>query len=217
MKKSILKNTENEFELIWDKYNTLLRKVFAKEINILTSKNNIDGLNNLIAVLNDYDFKDEIELIKQIIEKYNLKVQDLENKIKTELTLENKDIFVTEISSLKENDKETLTKQLENFENKLLSLIAEIKEQEELLGRIGIEINKVEYKKLKNKELKAIIEQNKKIILSKKKDILNKKRLKLEAVIKEILDLETLGVFESDELWDVIKSSTTKKNKVKKK
>lgn len=217
MKKSILKNTENEFELIWDKYNTLLRKVFAKEINILTSKNNIDGLNNLIAVLNDYDFKDEIELIKQIIEKYNLKVQDLENKIKTELTLENKDNFLTEISSLKENDKETLTKQLENFENKLLSLIAEIKEQEELLGRIGIEINKVEYKKLKNKELKAIIEQNKKIILSKKKDILNKKRLKLEAVIKEILDLETLGVFESDELWDVIKSSTTKKNKVKKK
>lgn len=217
MKKSILKNTENEFELIWDKYNTLLRKVFAKEINILTSKNNIDGLNNLIAVLNDYDFKDEIELIKQIIEKYNLKVQDLENKIKTELTLENKDIFVTEISSLKENDKETLTKQLENFENKLLSLIAKIKEQEELLGKIGIEINKVEYKKLKNKELKAIIEQNKKIILSKKKDILNKKRLKLEAVIKEILDLETLGVFESDELWSVIKSSTTKKNKVKKK
>ena len=77
MKKSILKNTENEFELIWDKYNTLLRKVFAKEINILTSKNNIDGLNNLIAVLNDYGFKDEIELIKQIIEKYNLKVTNI--------------------------------------------------------------------------------------------------------------------------------------------
>ena len=216
-KKSILKNTENEFITIWTKYNTLLRKVFAKEIDRLINENNIDALNDLIAILKAYDFVEEIELIKQIIEKYNLKVQDLENKIKTELTLENKENFVTEISSLKENDKENLTKQLENFKNKLLSLIVEIKEQEEQLGKIGVETNKIEYKKLKNKELKTHLEQNKKIILSKKKNILNEKQLKLEAAIKEILDLETLGVFESDELWSVIKDSTTKKNKVKKK
>lgn len=216
-KKSILKNTENEFITIWTKYNTLLRKVFAKEIDRLSNENNIDALNDLIAILKAYDFVEEIELIKQIIEKYNLKVQDLENKIKTELTLENKENFVTEISSLKENDKENLTKQLENFENKLLSLIVEIKEQEEQLGKIGVETNKIEYKKLKNKELKTHLEQNKKIILSKKKNILNEKQLKLEAAIKEILDLETLGVFESDELWSIIKDSTTKKNKVKKK
>ena len=216
-KKSILKNTENEFMTIWTKYNTLLRKVFTKEIDRLSNENNIDALNDLIVILKAYDFVEEIELIKQIIEKYNLKVQDLENKIKTELTLENKAIFVTEISSLKEKDKENLTKQLENFENKLLSLIVEIKEQEEQLGKIGVETNKIEYKKLKNEELKTHLEQNKKIILSKKKNILNEKQLKLEAAIKEILDLETLGVFESDELWSVIKNSTTKKNKVKRK
>ena len=99
----------------------------------------------------------------------------------------------------------------------MLSLIVEIKEQEEQLGKIGVETNKIEYKKLKNEELKTHLEQNKKIILSKKKNILNEKQLKLEAAIKEILDLETLGVFESDELWSVIKNSTTKKNKVKRK
>ena len=54
-------------------------------------------------------------------------------------------------------------------------------------------------------------------MLSKKKNILNEKKVKLEAVIKEILDLENLGIFESDELWGIIKSSSTKKNKVKKK
>lgn len=216
-KKSILKNTENEFITIWTKYNTLLRKVFTKEIDRLSNENNIDALNDLIAILKAYDFVEEIELIKQIIEKYNLKVQELENKIKTELTLENKENFVTEISSLKEKDKENLTKDLENFTDKLLSLITEITNQEEILRKIGIEVNIVEYKKLTNKELKVILEQNKKLMLSKKKNILNEKKVKLEAVIKEILDLENLEIFESDELWSVIKSSTTKKNKVKKK
>lgn len=216
-KKSLLTNKENTFTKIWNKYDNLLKKVFSIEIKRLSKQNNIEELNKLIDTLKAYDFVEEIELIKQIIEKYNLKVQELENKIKTELTLENKENFVTEISSLKEKDKENLTKQLENFENKLLSLIVEIKEQKEQLGKIGVETNKIEYKKIKNEELKIHLEQNKKIILSKKKNILNEKQLKLEAAIKEILDLETLGVFESDELWSVIKDSTTKKNKVKKK
>ena len=54
---------------IWTKYNTLLRKVFTKEIDRLSNENNIDALNDLIVILKAYDFVEEIELIKQIIEK----------------------------------------------------------------------------------------------------------------------------------------------------
>lgn len=216
-KKSLLTNKENTFTKIWNKYDNLLKKVFSIEIKRLSKQNNIEELNKLIDTLKDYDFVKEQELIKNIIEEYKVKVAELESKIKTELTIEKKEEFANEISTLNNPDKENLTKDLENFADKLLSLITEITNQEDLLRKIGIEVNIVEYKKLTNKELKVILEQNKKLMLSKKKNILNEKKVKLEAVIKEILDLENLGIFESDELWSVIKSSTTKKNKVKKK
>ena len=53
------------------------------------------------------------------------------------------------------------------------------------------------------------------VCLKKKKEVLIEKRKELEKCIKSILDLEEIGIFENDELWDIIKSTTSKKNKVK--
>ena len=102
-------------------------------------------------------------------------------------------------------------------EDKLLSLVMEIKEQVEIFKKMDVPITMDNYSKLTVAKLEEILKQNERIIQIKKKDILEEKQMKLEACINEILALETIGVFGNDELWNVIKDSTLKKNKVKKK
>lgn len=142
---------------------------------------------------------------------------ELIEQIKKELTLANKQDFINKIQKLNNIDKEELLNLFKQQEDKLLSLVMEIKEQVEFFKKMDVPIAKDNYSKLTIAKLEEILKQNERIIQIKKKDILEEKQMKLEACINEILALETIGVFGNDELWNVIKDSTLKKNKVKKK
>lgn len=124
--------------------------------------------------------------------------------------------MVSKISKLRDNDVQKLSTLLETFSNQLLTLIMEINKQIDLFGQIKIPYEDVDYSVLTNGELKVILAQNKKSILEKKEEILKEHQQKLESCIQEILTLEDTGVFENDELWNMIKSSTSKEVKVKK-
>ena len=215
-KKSALTKEKNEFENIWKKYNELFKKVFSMEINKLHKQNDFEKLISLIKILEEYQFTEEQDLINEVIEEYKRKVEELTNKIKTELTLDTKKDMVSKISKLRDNDVQKLSTLLETFSNQLLTLIMEINKQIDLFGQIKIPYEDVDYSVLTNGELKVILAQNKKSILEKKEEILKEHQQKLESCIQEILTLEDTGVFENDELWNMIKSSTSKEVKVKK-
>ena len=152
--------------------------------------------------------------MNELIENYYKIVSDLNDKIKTDLTINNTAEFIIQISNLENNDKKELLNLLNDLEQKLLEIITDVKNQIGLLNRIGVETEIPDYDNLTNSELKKILDLNEKLLLKKKKDVLIEKRNELEKCIKSILDLEEIGIFESDELWDVIKK-TTSKNKVK--
>ena len=213
-KKSLLTNKENEFENIWNKYNELLRKIFQIEINKFKEKTNIEKLVQLKNILEEYEFIEEEKVVIELIENYYKIVSDLNDKIKTDLTINNTAEFIIQISNLENNDKKELLNLLNDLEQILFKIIADIKKQMGLFNRIGVETEIPDYDNLTNSELKKILDLNEKLLLQKKKEVLIEKRNELEKCIKSILDLEEIGIFESDELWDVIEK-TTSKNKVK--
>ena len=213
-KKSLLTNKENEFENIWNKYNELLRKIFQIEINKFKEKTNIEKLVQLRNILEEYEFIEEEKVVNELIENYYKIVSDLNDKIKTDLTINNTAEFIIQISNLENNDKKELLNLLNDLEQKLFEIITDVKNQIGLLNRIGVETEIPDYDNLTNSELKKILDLNEKLLLKKKKEVLIEKRNELEKCIKSILDLEKIGIFESDELWDVIEK-TTSKNKIK--
>ena len=216
-KKSQLTNKDNEFESIWNKYNELLRKVFQVEINKLKEENNIKKLEQLTNILEEYAFTEKAKVVNELIENYyyHKKVNDLNDKIKTNLTIKNKSEFIKEISTLESKDKEELLLLLNNSEEKLFKSTTDVSNQIELLSRIKVETETPDCNNLTISELKKVLDENKTLLLKKKKEVLIEKRKELEKCIKSILDLEEIGIFENDELWDIIKSTTSKKNKVK--
>ncbi len=141
---------------------------------------------------------------------------ELIEQIKKELTLANKQDFINKIQKLNNIDKEELLNLFKQQEDKLLSLVMEIKEQVEFFKKMDVPIAMDNYSKLTVAKLEEFLKQNERIIQIKKKDILEEKQMKLEACINEILALETIGVFGNDELWNVIKDSTLKKIKLRK-
>ena len=213
-KKSLLTNKENEFENIWNKYNELLRKIFQIEINKFKEKTNIEKLVQLRNILEEYEFIEEEKVVNELIENYYKIVSDLNDKIKTDLTINNTAEFIIQISNLENNDKKELLNLLNDLEQKLLEIITDVKNQIGLLNRIGVETEIPDYDNLTNSELKKLLDLNEKLLLKKKKEVLIEKRNELEKCIKSILDLEKIGIFESDELWDVVEK-TTSKNKIK--
>ena len=213
-KKSLLTNKENEFQNIWNKYNELLRKIFQIEINKFKEKTNIEKLVQLRNILKEYEFIEEERVVNELIENYYKIVSDLNDKIKTDLTINNTAEFIIQISNLENNDKKELLNLLNDLEQILFKIIADIKKQIGLFNRIGVETEIPDYDNLTNSELKKILDLNEKLLLKKKKEVLIEKRNELEKCIKSILDLEKIGIFESDELWDVIEK-TTSKNKIK--
>lgn len=192
-----------------------------KELNSTIKQNLVAELSKAYGIDKEVMFNllNQVEVLKKMevsvgkINDSKLTTMELTEQIKKELTLANKQDFVNKISELNEELFDLLRQQ----EDKLLSLITEINEQIELFKKMDVPNKLDDYSKLTIAELNAILKQNEKVILNKKKDILEEKRIKLEACINEILALETIDVFGSDELWNVIKEATVKKNKVKKK
>ena len=207
---------------------TQKEKLNNKEKKELTLSNEQDLIDELSK---SYGLEKEVifNLLNQVGALKKTKAQDekkndselttveLIEQIKKELTLANKQDFINKIQKLNNIDKEELLNLFKQQEDKLLSLVMEIKEQVEFFKKMDVPIAKDNYSKLTIAKLEEILKQNERIIQIKKKDILEEKQMKLEACINEILALETIGVFGNDELWNVIKDSTLKKNKVKKK
>ncbi len=196
-----------------------------KELTLSNEQDLIDELSKSYGIDKEVIFNllNQVGALKKTkaqVEKKNdseLTTVELIEQIKKELTLANKQDFINKIQKLNNIDKEELLNLFKQQEDKLLSLVMEIKEQVEFFKKMDVPIAKDNYSKLTIAKLEEILKQNERIIQIKKKDILEEKQMKLEACINEILALETIGVFGNDELWNVIKDSTLKKNKVKKK
>ena len=196
-----------------------------KELTLSNEQDLIDELSKSYGIDKEVIFNllNQVGALKKTkaqVEKKNdseLTTVELIEQIKKELTLANKQDFINKIQKLNNIDKEELLNLFKQQEDKLLSLVMEIKEQVEFFKKMDVPITMDNYSKLTVAKLEEILKQNERIIQIKKKDILEEKQMKLEACINEILALETIGVFGNDELWNVIKDSTLKKNKVKKK
>lgn len=216
-KKSIFTKKTNSVDSIWKKYEELLEKMIQHEINILKQSNSIQKLSELKNVLDEYGFNEEIEIITEIVSEYNKKIKILDSRIRKELTILNKNGFIVEISMFNECDQNNLLDILEQFENKLLDIISEVKEQNEMLNKLSVSTDENNYFSLNLSELATIQEQNEELLIIKKQEILNDKVKKLDECIKEILELEETGIFKTDELFNIIKTSTDNKCKVKRK
>ena len=199
---------ESEFNVIFEKYKEL-KALLQKAIEKLDDSIDVTQLENIKHKLKICNFDKEIKLVNKLIKEYKNKLENLENKIKEELTISTKENFINEISSLKNQNKIQLLTILESTEKELLSAISEINEQNKIIINLLGEVEQLDYTTISLPKLKEIIKENNRLITNKKKE-------KLNDYLKEIFELNNKDNFEIDEIWNLLETSIISKNNVKK-
>ena len=186
-----------------------MKALLQKAIEKLDDSIDVTQLENIKHKLKICNFDKEIKLVNKLIKEYKNKLENLENKIKEELTISTKENFINEISSLKNQNKIQLLTILESTEKELLSAISEINEQNKIIINLLGEIEQLDYTTISLPKLKKIIKENNRLITNKKKE-------KLNDYLKEIFELNNKDNFEIDEIWNLLETSIISKNNVKK-
>ena len=177
-----------------------MKALLQKTIEKLDDSIDVTQLENIKHKLKICNFDKEIKLVNKLIKEYKNKLENLENKIKEELTISTKENFINEISSLKNQNKIQLLTILESTEKELLSAISEINEQNKIIINLLGEIEQLDYTTINLPKLKEIIKENNRLITNKKKE-------KLNDYLKEIFELNNKDNFEIDEIWNLLETS----------